>query len=318
MRRWVVVLSALSVSLGAATAVAGSASAGNDNDPYTLSNGHAQAGPMAGIVPARDANAAKPSRGGSSPNLTWHGQRVQTTTSYVQPIFWGGSWTATSDVVAGLYRFYDGVGSTAYMGTNSEYTTDGTTNGTHVSTSVSRIVGDVIDNSAAPNRPNTSDILNEVVKTVGADNLEAGAYYPVYIDQPRGHAGYCAWHSSGTVSTSTGSVQIQFGFFFNLSNDSGCDVGATNGHSVDLSALGNVSGHELSEMVTDPTLNAWYDSSGQENADKCAWTFSGKAVKLGTDSWTIQGNWSNAAYNANQGYVFNGSKVRGCIDGNPL
>jgi hypothetical protein len=29
----------------------------------------------------------------------------------------------------------------------------------------------------------------------------------------------------------------------------------------------------LSETVTDPDLNAWYDASRYENADKCAWTF---------------------------------------------
>ena len=28
----------------------------------------------------------------------------------------------------------------------------------------------------------------------------ANAYYPVYVDQPRGNAGYCAWHSAGTIN----------------------------------------------------------------------------------------------------------------------
>jgi hypothetical protein len=31
--------------------------------------------------------------------------------------------------------------------------------------------------------------------------------------------------------------------------------------------------HELEEATTDPDLNAGYDSRGEENADKCAWTF---------------------------------------------
>ena len=35
----------------------------------------------------------------------------------------------------------------------------------------------------------------------------------------------------------------------------------------------SVIAHELEETTTDPDLNAWYDSSGAENADKCAWTF---------------------------------------------
>jgi hypothetical protein len=75
-----------------------------------------------------------------------------------------------------------------------------------------------------------------------------------------------------------------------------------------LSALANVSGHELSEMLTDPQLNAWYDQQGEENADKCAWTFSG-LVSIGGQSWKIQGNWSNAAATANSGYA-----NRGCIE----
>ena len=47
----------------------------------------------------------------------------------------------------------------------------------------------------------------------------ANAYYPVYSDQPRGNAGYCAWHSSGTIN----GTRVQFGFFFNLDGDPGCD-----------------------------------------------------------------------------------------------
>jgi len=48
--------------------------------------------------------------------------------------------------------------------------------------------------------------------------------------------------------------------------------------------------------------NAWYDSSGAENADKCAWTFSGTLVSFKNSQWKIQGNWSNAANNVRSGY----------------
>jgi hypothetical protein len=137
----------------------------------------------------------------------------------------------------------------------------------------------------------------------------AGDYYPVYVDTPRGNAGYCAWHSSGSIAGRT----IQFAFFFKLDGDPGCDPGssldAKTGSSQGLTALGNVSGHELSEMLTDPQLNAWYDRQGAENADKCAWKFSGSTLTFGGKKWIIQGNFSNANYNANTGYV------RGCIDG---
>ena len=131
-------------------------------------------------------------------------------------------------------------------------------------------------------------------------NPQAGAYYPVYSDQPRGNAGYCAWHSSGTIN----GTQVQFGFFFNLDGDPGCDPQApgSTGHSQGLAALANVSGHELSEMLTDPRLNAWFDQQGAENADKCAWTFE-RPRHDRQQSWKIQGNWSNAAANARTGYA---------------
>lgn len=66
-------------------------------------------------------------------------------------------------------------------------------------------------------------------------------------------------------------------------------------------------GHELSEAVTDPQLNAWSDSRGYENSDNRAWTF-GSSVYIGSRYWKIQGNRSNNACNANQGYT------RGCIN----
>ena len=236
-----------------------------------------------------------------NPNLSYHGGPVQTGPTKVYPIYWGSSWTPSSDKIGGLDSFYQGVGGSAYANTNTEYKNGA---GSFVSTSVTWN-GDVIDTSAAPsNAPPTSQILQEVAKMYPTP--DAGAYYPVYIDQPRGNAGYCAWHSSGTIN----GVEVQFGFFFNLDNDFGCDPGSPYyGHSQGLAALGNVSGHELSEMLTDPQLNAWYDSSGSENADKCAWTFSGNPVLIGSSQWRIQGNWSNAAYIANSGYTRGG-----CID----
>jgi hypothetical protein len=129
-------------------------------------------------------------------------------------------------------------------------------------------------------------------------NPVANGYYPVYTDIPRGSAGYCAWHSWGTV----GSTPVQFAFFFKLDGDAGCDPadpGTT--HSQGLEALANVSGHELSEALTDPRGAGWFDRQGAENADKCAWTFGGN-VSIGNQSWKIQGNFSNNAFNARSGY----------------
>jgi hypothetical protein len=242
---------------------------------------HARGGKDAG-------HAARPT---GSPNLTNHGGPIMTS-SRVTAIFWGKSWTASDAKVTGLDTLYAGIGGSSYMNTNPEYSSSNGQVGSAVA-----FDGHLIDTSAGPTRaPSTSTILAEVSKEIG--NPVANGYYPVYTDLPRGNTGYCAWHSAGTVH----GVQVQFGFFFKLDGDPGCDPQDPGTiHSQGLEALANVSGHELSEAVTDPQLNAWYDKSGAENADKCAWTFSG-TVRIGGESWKIQGNWSNAAYDARSGY----------------
>ena len=238
---------------------------------------------------------ARPGGGGSGdPNLVYHNGAIMTD-SVVQAIFWGTSWTPSDDKIKGLDRFYAGVGGSPYMKTNTEYTgTKGTVVGTEVT-----YLGSVVDTTAVPRRtPDTAGIEAEVAKMI-SDPVPNG-YYPVYLDQPRGHAGYCAWHSYGTAH----GVPVQFGFFFKLDGDAGCDPGDTRTvHSQGLEALANVSGHELSEAVTDPRNGGWWDKSGAENSDKCAWTFKGDGlVTLGGEDWKVQGNWSNDAYKTRSGY----------------
>jgi hypothetical protein len=262
------------------------------------------AGGTNGIVFAHGAGHGKPNRGGAQ-QLVYHNGTVMTVGASVKAIFWGSSWnTNAGDKITGIDSFYDGVGGTNYAGTNTEYTQSG---GKTVSGAVS-YGGSVVDTSPTSGDPGTSAVLTEVARKI--TNPTTNGYYPVYSDQKRGNAGYCAWHSWGTIN----GVLVQFAFFFNLDGDPGCNPGDTSGlHSQGLSALANVSGHELSEALTDPHGDAWYDNSGSENSDKCAWTFSNSLLTFSNGSrWKIQGNWSNAAYTSGGSYLGSGS---GCIDG---
>jgi hypothetical protein len=247
------------------------------------------AGPALGKIPARAVGHA--GGGGGGGPLVFHGGPVQTSGANhaVYPIFWGPAWansySSTKSGIAGSSTsFYGGLGGTSYAQTNDEYT-----NRSNQHVDPSATLGTIYsDTGAAPSgAPSTSQVLAEVAKVVPSSSLVAGAYYPVYSDQPRGSAGYCAWHSSGTI----GSKTIQFAFFFSLANDAGCSPYSGSSQVINL---GNVSGHEWSEMETDPQLNAWYDHAGNENADKCAWKFNGTQHFSNGSSWTIQGNWSNA------------------------
>jgi len=265
--------------------------------------------PMRGIHWAR---GQKPPAGrNSSPDLIWHGGPILPSTTTAS-IFWGTHWSNSAfvgDKITGLDSWYKGIGGSAYGATDDEWTGTGAT---QVTDSIS-YQGHLIDTSAAPSHaPQTSAILNEVCKVVPLSQLVANGYYAVYVDTPRGHTNYCAWHSAA----SCGSVPVEFAFFFNLDGDPGCDPQFTiTTESQGLAALANVTGHELSEARSDPELNAWYDSSGAENSDKCAWTFGGPFVTFSNRTkWKIQGNWSNYAYDHNTGYP-NSSGQNGCVDG---
>ena len=302
MKRTLVIFAAL--SLAACEGVVDSTQEGNSQANIAAEP------PMAGIHWSRD-NAGAHSSGGGNPDLTYHGGAVMTAGAYVEPIFWGPSWTNASfvgDKIRGIQSFYGGFGGSTYEATNTEYTD---ASGAHVGTGVT-LGGSHIDTSAAAKNGNrTSPILAEACAQ--ATNLRPDGYYPVYTDQPRGHAGFCAWHSTGTCPNG---VQIQFAFFFSLDGDPGCDPQDTSGlHSQGLAALANVSGHELSETLTDQHIDGWYDSGGSENADKCAWSFGTPLLKFSNRTeWRIQGNWSNRAFDSSTGYA-NRSGQLGCIDG---
>ena len=242
---------------------------------------------------------------GKSPDMTWHSGAIMTNAA-TAAIFLGPSWiTSPGDKISGMDTWYSGFGNSNYAATSNEYTG---TNG-QVTSSVS-YGGHFVDSSTASGGSKTSAILAEVCKVIPSPT--ANGYYAVYTDIPRGHAGYCAYHSYG----SCGPTPVQFAFFWKLDGDAGCDPQPTvAGESQGLAALANVSGHELSEARTDPRNGGWYDSSGQENGDKCAWTFNVPAVTFKNGSqWKIQGEWSNNAYNNNTGYP-NNSGQNGCLDG---
>jgi hypothetical protein len=261
--------------------------------------------PMLGIHWAKGFIHATSSR--HSPNMTWHGGEIMNS-SAVTAIYWGTSWASSQsapDKINGLDLFYVGFSGSNYAQTSDEYT------GTNGQVGPNNTYGGhIIDTTQATGGNQVAPILAEVCKVIS--NPVSTGYYAVYTDLPRGSAGFCAWHSYG----SCGSTPVQVAFFFNLDGDPGCDPqDTTTGNSQGLAALANVSAHELSEARTDPRNGGWYDRQGEENGDKCAWTFNVPSVAFtnGTN-WKLQGEWSNAAYNAGTGYP-NRSGQSGCLDG---
>ncbi len=312
------ILATAMLSAFAGMALAAGGQVGADNSTEYLSELNEP--PMLGLHWSREVHGARAERAAaiasarSSANMTYHGGKIMPT-AVVKAIFWGPSWATAAypgDKITGLDSFYVGHNGSNYAKTVNEYTG---TNGT-VGASLT-YQGHVVDTSTATGGSSTSAILNEVCKMVTTGNISpdpaGNGYYPVYTDVKRGSAGYCAWHSAG----SCGGVKVQFAFFFDLTGDSGCNpADSVTGHSQPLAALANVSAHELEEARSDPANpGAWYDGSGAENGDKCAWTFHVPYVTFTNGSiWKLQGEWSNKAYTAGTGYA-NLSGQKGCVDG---
>jgi hypothetical protein len=236
---------------------------------------------------------ARPVKGGGSPNLIDHGGPVLQTSSS-EAIFWGSSWNNASFA-----------GDNDFAGTNTEYSSIGTS---------MSYLGRVIDATTEPPRKalTVSQAVAEACKVTG-NHPAANAVYFIYTSTTAGHVNYCAWHSWGNCSNG---APIQVAYMPNIDGIAGCDPGGNLlGHSQGLAALANVTAHELSEAITDPRGSAWFDASGQENADKCAWVFPNDVTLSNRTTWRLQGNWSNAHYNAGTGYA-NLSGQKGCINGN--
>ncbi|HEX8793339.1 MAG TPA: hypothetical protein VF765_20490 [Polyangiaceae bacterium] len=238
------------------------------------------------VQPQKDAHGKGGGGGGA---LVDHGGRVLSA-SNTYAIWWGTPSGFPSDAQAGIDALFGGFNGTSFLGIADQYM-----RGASVSTAFHQ---NLTDSASSPptHSPSTSTIVNEACNVINANGMtpDPNAIYFVYTSNfPGGHTSYCAWHSDGTCD----GVTIQVAYMPNTTGIAGCDPGdlyGCNSYSQGTRSLANVTSHEYMEAITDPDLNAWYDSGGSEIGDKCAWQFS-SCVKLGTGSWQLQEEYSNSA-----------------------
>ena len=139
------------------------------------------------------------------------------------------------------------------------------------------LVSQVSDNYSRGARLSDADILQIVAAQTPTDTN--GVYFVLTSSDVKETSGfctqYCGWHDHASITSNNNRYDIKYAF---VGNPAQCPRACTNGTpppNGDVGADGAVSiiAHELVEATTDPDLNAWYDSRGNENADKCAWTF---------------------------------------------
>jgi hypothetical protein len=155
-----------------------------------------------------------------------------------------------------------------------------------------------------------AQLRTEISKVVTAQGWPRGTSNMVFIFTPKNvgscssarncaFTNFCAYHSSfGSGSSTTLYANQPYAAFVSRACDSGQHP---NGDDADATI--NVMSHEHNETITDPLGNAWYDMSGYENGDKCAWNFGHTLGStafgaynqvIGTGKYYLQQEWSNA------------------------
>jgi hypothetical protein len=221
---------------------------------------------------------------GQSPNLVDHGGTILPVSSSVA-IYWGTPGDFPSDLQAGMASLLGGLNGSSYLGIMNQYMRG--------ATATTSYAGAVSDTSAPPkSAPSTSALAAEVCKLF--PNPDPDALYIVFTSNaPK--VNYCAWHNKATCN----GVAIQVAYVPNQALMPGCSPTTVTNLNCNSYSAGTVTtadsvAHELLETITDAQIDAWYDSSHAEVADKCEYTY-GACVQLPNHSlWQIQQEWSNA------------------------
>ncbi len=251
----------------------------------------------------RNQNGHAGTGGGATSNgISYHGGPVMHGAVNVYFI-WYGNWNVDALASPILTEWVSHIGGSPYENINTTY---GDSSG-NVSGQVS-LGGQFWDNGSLGTALSDANIATIVSNALHTSSPDPNGVYMVLtapgVTETSGFlTQYCGWHTYGTYN----GTNIKYAFIGNAAGPSLGNCAAQTGNSPNndpgVDAMVSVMSHELEEAASDPLLNAWYDSTGQENADKCAWTFgttynagngSMANMKLGNMQFLIQRNWLNA------------------------
>lgn len=135
--------------------------------------------------------------------------------------------------------------------------------------------------------------IKNIASAVAGTSYDKNAVYLVLTSSDVAVSGFnaqrvqfCGWHSATTSSPTA----MKYGFVGNSTNVTACQgqTGGSPNGDIGADSMISVLLHEIEEAITDPNVTgvAWRDSVGNENADKCAWTWG----TISTDANGISSN----------------------------
>jgi len=227
----------------------------------------------------------------ASPILYHGGPLIAGGTGTTVYIIWYGNWTRNNgtDTPEGqqiVRDFLHGLGGSPYFTINQTYSvgsslvTGGVAFGGETAT-VLNLYGSRLSDSKV------QSIVNYAISNGLVQNDPTGVYFVLtssdVTETPGFCTRYCGWHTHTTVSGS----DVKYSFVGNAARCiTACAIQSVSpNNNAGVDGMVSVIAHELEEATSDPDLNAWYDSSGAENADKCAWTFGHSQLQTGNGSY---------------------------------
>jgi hypothetical protein len=194
-------------------------------------------------------------------------------------VIWYGNWNGTGSntqaTVSLIDTWLNSAGNTGYEKINTTY---GDTTG-NVSGNLN--LGAQIFDTGSQGTKLTDRKLTAIVTRSLSNGLptDTGGVYLVLTSSNVSENGFCSrfcgFHTAQTIN----GADIKWAFIGNSDRcPSACSIQATGPNSPAAGVGGadgmiNVITHETEEAITDPDLNAWFDSSGAEDADKCNFRF---------------------------------------------
>jgi hypothetical protein len=247
--------------------------------------------------------AGKPGAARTSSNgIDYHGGPV-VTAGVNAYIIWYGNWSGTGSNTAAtvnlVEHFINTLGNTPYENINTTYG-DNTGN---VSGNLT-LGGAIFDTGSQGTRLSNSR-LSSIVTRSFSNGLpkDPNGVYLVLTSSNVSEQGFCSqfcgFHTAQTLS----GTDIKWAFVGNPDRcPSGCEIQTTGPNSPATGVGGadgiiNVITHESEEAITDPDLNAWFDSSGNEDADKCNFNFGATSTCNANGLCTPAGTSAAAKYN---------------------
>lgn len=290
-------------------------SADNTPPPATLSSN----GQLFGIVPIHQGGSSATNVLGVG-KLTYHGGPIMRTNK-VYAIFWKpAGYSVNSSYNSLINRYFTDVAAASGATTNvykssTQYFSNIAATKTYI-INKSTFGGSFLDTHAYPANGcplynglqkclTDAQIKAEIARVIAAKGWVANQTTMFFIFTANqvgscfdGSGTQCAFTAYCGYHSASGNM-IYSNMPYAGTSLVSCGVPYTpNGNAAADSTLSVVS-HEHLEAITDPRLNAWYDSVGYENGDKCAWTFGAVSAAhkfnqtINGHKYILQAEWSN-------------------------